>query len=107
MNEHTVAAFADELAKIAAEEEKKLPHPAAIVGSGLAGLGLGLGAGHAGMHGLNYLLEKKRGKGKGIPRGAMKAAPVLSGIAGLGAGAHQAYMWDKARRSMDAREKSK
>jgi len=105
MNEVTAAAFTDELAKIAEGEEKKLPHPAAIVGSGLAGAGLGFGAGHLGMEGINRLL-KKRKSGKGIPTGALKAAPYVAGLTGLGLGAHQAYTWDKVRKSREQQEDS-
>jgi F0F1-type ATP synthase membrane subunit c/vacuolar-type H+-ATPase subunit K len=103
MNGVTIASFADELSKIAAEE-KKLPHPAAIVGGSLAGLGAGYGAGHLATHGLNKLL-KTRESGKGIPRGVMKYAPAAAGLAGLGVGAHQAYTWDKARKSLEQRNK--
>lgn len=92
-------------AKMRLQPEKEPPHPAAIVGSGLAGLGLGYSAGHLTMHGLNKLL-KKRESGKGIPSGVLKAAPVLSSIAGLGLGAHQAHTWDKVRKSMSEREKA-
>ena len=95
------SSFADELVKIASEDQKP-PHPALIIGSGLAGLGVGFGAGHLTMQGLNHLARKKGG----IPTGVMRVAPALAGLAGMGVSAHQAYMWDKAMKAHEARSES-
>ncbi len=85
-------------------EVKKYPHPALLAGASLAGLGLGYGAGHLGMHGLNAALKSAYGPSSGIPTGVLKAAPYVAGITGLGVGALQAYVWDKARKAEEERE---
>jgi len=107
------SAFTDEFMKIAqdlnpegtpdliAEAPKPAPpHPALLVGAGLAGLGTGYIGGHLATHGLNKLLKNHGG----LPSGVLKAAPAVAGLTGLAVGAHQAYTWDKVRKAMEARE---
>ncbi len=67
---------------MAKSRKEKLPHPAVTLGKSVAGLGLGMGAGYAGMKGLDYGLEKVRGKG--LPTNKlMWAIPATTAVLGM------------------------
>jgi len=83
--------------------EMEHPHPALVVGGGLLGLGTGYAGGHLAMEGLDRLL--KRQEGMGVPSSVLRYAPAAAGLTGLAVGAHQAYVWDKARKAMKERRK--
>lgn len=92
-----------------AQVRKKLPpHPAVTAGKTLAGLGIGMGAGYAGMKGLDYALEKARGPGKGLPSSKlMWAIPAATAALGMAYPyMHQATV-DKMRKDHLDRQEAK
>lgn len=65
-----------------AQVRKGIPHPAVIAGKSILGLGIGMGAGYAGMQGADYALRKLRGEG--LPKSKiMWAVPATTAALGL------------------------
>lgn len=86
--------------------KKKPPHPALTMGKSLAGLGLGMGAGYAGMKGADYALKKYRGEGLPSSK-VMWAIPAATAVLGMAYPyLHQATV-DKMRRDHLERQEAK
>lgn len=86
---------------------RKMPeHPAVTAGKSLLGLGVGMGAGYAGMKGLDYALEKTRGRG--LPSSKlMWAVPATTAALGIAYPyLHQATV-DKMRKAHLDRQEAK
>lgn len=101
----TVAAFFDEMQKIASEEgEEKKPsaawNTAKVVGAGTLGFGLGTAGGLLAGHGMNKAYQMATGKE--IPMGAINvAAPLLGTASGIAYAVYKAREQEAIRRALE------
>lgn len=97
----------ERMAKSAAAEEYKPPHPALTAAKSLGGMGVGMLAGYGGMQAADAILKKTRGQG--LPRGskAMWAVPIMTGAGGLAYSHMQQKTLEKMRKDHLARQEKK
>ncbi len=96
------------LHKMAEELQQQPPeHPAKTLAKGIAGLGVGIGAGYLGTMGVDKLLEKTRGYGLQKPGIYYKGIPIVTGAIGMATPFLMQGMLNKMRNDHLARQQGK